>query len=64
MVHVGLVVAVVPLVFGHMYMAILNPTTRVGLSGMVSGFVDREWARHHYSRWYRDHFEDGTSRKP
>jgi hypothetical protein len=23
---------------------------------MVSGFVDREWAAHHYTGWYREHF--------
>jgi len=42
-------------------MALVNPGTRVGLSGMITGHVDREWAKHHYTSWYRDHFEeDGT----
>ena len=62
--HVGAAAMVVPLVLGHVYMALVNPETRVGLSGMLHGHVDREWARHHYTTWYRDHFEDnGTPRK-
>ncbi len=49
------------LVVGHIYMAVANPSTRIGLSGMISGWVDREWARHHYRRWYREHFEKPTA---
>jgi cytochrome b subunit of formate dehydrogenase len=40
-----------PLVFGHLYMAVLNPRTAGGLSGMTRGSVDREWARRHHPRW-------------
>lgn len=47
-----------PLVFGHIFMATINPDTRVGLSGMTTGMVDRHWASHHYGRWYRDHFTE------
>jgi hypothetical protein len=28
---------------------------------MTSGYVDRQWAKHHYSRWYREHFENTES---
>jgi len=45
-----------PLLLGHMFMATVNPATRVGLSGMVTGWVSREWAEHHYTRWYRERF--------
>ncbi len=41
-----------PLMLGHIFMALVNPDTRVGLSGMNSGFVDRHGARHHYRHWY------------
>ncbi len=41
-----------PLVIGHIFMATVNPDTRAGLSGMISGLVDRHWARHHYRYWY------------
>lgn len=38
-------------------MALFNPDSRKGLSGMISGFVDRQWAKRHYRRWYREHHE-------
>jgi len=46
-----------PLMLGHIFMALVNPDTRVGLSGMLTGFVDRQWARHHYRHWYDQTFE-------
>ena len=55
--HFGMAVIATPLLFGHIFMATLNPGTRAGLHGMISGFVDRQWAKHHYRRWYREHFE-------
>ena len=57
-VHFGLVALATPLILGHMIMATINPSTRVGLTGMVSGFVSREWAAHHYARWFREQFPD------
>jgi formate dehydrogenase subunit gamma len=50
-----------PLILGHIFLATLNPDTRVGLSGMLSGFVDRHWARHHYRSWYDEQFGDQDS---
>ncbi len=62
-IHISLAFVAPLLMFGHIYMAVVNPSTRVGLSGMFRGQVDREWAKHHYARWYREHFEeDGTPR--
>lgn len=57
LIHIGMAALAAPLVLGHMYMAIINRSTRVGLDGMFSGYVDREWAKHHYARWYRERFE-------
>lgn len=57
LVHVGLALVATPLMLGHIYMALVNPGTRLGLSGMISGYVDRHWAAHHYRRWYRENFE-------
>jgi formate dehydrogenase gamma subunit len=54
--HVSLALLAAPLVLGHIYMAVINRSTRVGLSGMISGYVDRHWAKHHYGRWYREHY--------
>jgi formate dehydrogenase subunit gamma len=53
--HFSLAMAATPLVFGHVFMATVNPDTRIGLSGMISGYVDRRWARHHYRHWYDEH---------
>lgn len=58
MVHVGMALVAAPLMLGHIYMALINPGTRAGLRGMISGYVDRNWARHHYGRWYRENFEE------
>ncbi|MFI5398466.1 MAG: formate dehydrogenase subunit gamma [Candidatus Binatia bacterium] len=57
-VHCGLVALAIPLILGHMIMATINPSTRVGLTGMITGFVSREWAAHHYARWFREQFPD------
>ena len=62
--HCAMAVAGIPLVVGHILMATVNPGTRVGLSGMVTGWVDREWARHHYRRWYRERFEKKAAAGP
>jgi formate dehydrogenase subunit gamma len=50
--HFSMAVMATPLLLGHVFMATVNPETRAGLSGMFSGFVSREWAKHHYRRWY------------
>jgi formate dehydrogenase subunit gamma len=39
------------LVVGHLYMALVNRATRHALRGVLTGEVDREWARKHYPRW-------------
>jgi hypothetical protein len=62
--HVAMAVAATPLMLGHIFMATINPDTRVGLSGMISGFVDRKWAEHHYRRWYREQFEHAGDDSP
>jgi hypothetical protein len=54
--HLSMAALATPLIFGHVYMAMVNPDTRVGLSGMTSGYVDRLWAQHHYRHWYNEHF--------
>jgi formate dehydrogenase subunit gamma len=63
-IHILMTVMVTPLILGHIYMATVNPSSRAGLSGMISGFVDRRWAKHHYGKWYRGTFEGGESRSP
>jgi formate dehydrogenase subunit gamma len=49
-VHVVAAYSAVLLVAGHLYMAIINPSTRPALRGMVSGEVDAGWVRRYHSR--------------
>jgi formate dehydrogenase subunit gamma len=44
-------IALSVLMAGHLYMALVNRATRPALRGMLTGEVDREWARKHYQRW-------------
>jgi formate dehydrogenase subunit gamma len=52
--HDVLTLAMLPLVFGHIYMAVLNPNTAGGLQGMTRGSVDAAWAERHHPRWDPD----------
>jgi hypothetical protein len=58
--HVGMALIATPFLIGHIFMATLNPSTRKGLQGMISGFVDRQWAKHHYGDWYREQNDVNT----
>ncbi|HEY2788834.1 MAG TPA: cytochrome b/b6 domain-containing protein [Gaiellales bacterium] len=41
----------VPLIAGHLYLALVHPSTRPSLRGMVLGTVRRDWARRHHPKW-------------
>jgi len=36
---------------GHIVLAVLHPSTRPSLTGMLVGHVDRDWAATHHPRW-------------
>jgi formate dehydrogenase subunit gamma len=55
-------IAIIALVCGHLYMAVLNPGTRRALAGIVTGHVDAEWAAEHHPAWRPDE-PDGVSRR-
>jgi formate dehydrogenase subunit gamma len=38
----------------HIFMAVVNPTTRPALAGMVFGRVPRSWAASHHAAWLKD----------
>ena len=42
------------LFLGHLYLAVINPSTRHSLNGMTRGWVDAEWAERHHEKWSRD----------
>jgi formate dehydrogenase subunit gamma len=55
-VHFSLAAVSTVLMSGHVFMAVVNPASRVGLSGMFGGYVSRHWASHHYRRWFKERF--------
>ncbi len=57
LIHFGMALIATPLIAGHLFMAMVNPSSRAALPGMFSGFVDREFVKHHHPKWYRENFE-------
>ena len=52
--HDVLTYASVALVAGHLYLAVIHPTTRHALRGITLGSVREDWAREHHSKWPTD----------
>jgi formate dehydrogenase subunit gamma len=51
--HDALMYVSVAIVVGHLYLALIHPTTRHALRGMTLGAVREDWARAHHSKWAR-----------
>ena len=49
--HDTLTYLLVFLVSGHLYLALIHPTTRHALRGMTRGDVREDWAAMHHSKW-------------
>jgi len=49
--HTAIALLFIPVLLGHLYLAMLNPSTRESLRGITRGVVRREWARHHHPAW-------------
>lgn len=49
--HTALALLALPLVAGHLYLALLHPGTRGALGGMLRGRVRRDWAARHHPAW-------------
>lgn len=49
--HDGLMYVSLVLLVGHLYLAVIHPTTRHALRGMTLGAVSVEWASEHHSKW-------------
>jgi len=52
--HGAAVVAAMALLGCHVFMALVNPSTRPALAGMVLGRVRRSWAQEHHGGWLHD----------
>ena len=50
-VHDALTLFSVVLLVGHLYLALIHPSTRHALRGMTTGEVDEAWARRHHAKW-------------
>ena len=50
-VHDVLTLLSVILLVGHLYLALIHPSTRHALRGMTTGEVDESWARKHHPKW-------------
>jgi len=62
--HDLFMVAAVPFVAGHLFLALLNPATRPSLRGMLDGRVDLAWARRHHSRWVAESGDEAVAVVP
>jgi len=51
--HGAFVVLAGGLLAGHLYMALVNASTRHALNGMLFGRVRRSWAVLHHAEWAR-----------
>lgn len=52
--HAAAVAVALALLGAHVFMALINPTTRPALSGMILGHVRRSWAAKHHPAWLED----------
>ena len=51
LVHDGLMYVALVLLVGHLYLALIYPSTRHALRGMTVGTVRSDWAREHHAKW-------------
>jgi formate dehydrogenase subunit gamma len=49
--HDGLFYVSLALLVGHLYLAVIHPTTRHALRGITRGTVSEEWAARHHASW-------------
>ncbi|MGH2856890.1 MAG: cytochrome b/b6 domain-containing protein [Solirubrobacteraceae bacterium] len=58
--HDVLMYVSVVIVAGHLYLALINRSTRHSLRGMVLGSVRADWAAAHHSKWREDPSDGGA----
>jgi len=49
--HDGLMYVSLVLLIGHLYLAMIHPSTRHALRGITTGSVSEEWAAAHHPKW-------------
>ncbi len=40
-------------IMGHMWLSLVHPDNKAAMPGMVNGYVDEHFAKHHYAKWYK-----------
>lgn len=53
-VHETLTLLSVGLLAGHLYLALIHPSTRHALRGITLGDVQEDWAREHHRKWVEE----------
>jgi formate dehydrogenase subunit gamma len=51
LVHDWLMVVSLVLFLGHLWLALVKPSTRHSMSGITRGWVREDWARRHHAKW-------------
>lgn len=49
--HTWVALAFIPVLAGHIYLAVVNPATRESLRAITTGSVRRAWAARHHAAW-------------
>jgi len=58
--HDGLMYVSLVLLVGHLYLALIYPSTRHALRGMTTGSVRRDWAAQHHKKWVDEQSQPGA----
>ena len=53
LVHDWLMYVSLVLFIGHLWLALVKPSTRHSMSGITRGWVREDWARRHHAKWGR-----------
>ena len=58
--HDGVMYVSLVLLVGHLYLALIYPSTRHALRGMTTGSVRRDWAEQHHKKWIDEQSQPGA----
>lgn len=59
--HTAISLLFIPVLAGHLFLALLNPSTRESLRGITLGVVHRTWAARHHGAWLAELEAEGAS---
>jgi len=53
-IHNLAVMAILPIIFGHIFLSLVFPATNRSLFAMIIGKVEEQYARHHHPEWHKE----------